>query len=73
MAVHLRASPASRAIRRLDDWQIGLIYETAMCYPAEALRKCYFDQKKSIVNFDDEDILDMGYTLEEIAQMKGNG
>ena len=72
MAVHLRASPADRAIRELDDWQIGLIHETVMNYPVEGVRRCYFDQKKSVSNFDDEDLPDMGYTAEEIAQIKGS-
>jgi hypothetical protein len=69
--VHLRASPASRAIQKLDDWQIGLIYETAMNYPVEWLRKSYFEQKKSVNNFDDEDLADLGYSPEDIAQIKG--
>ena len=65
-------SPASNSIRSLSDWQIGLIYETAMNYPVEGLRKCYFDTKKSTSNFEDDDLLDMGYSLEEIAAIKGN-
>jgi hypothetical protein len=70
-AVHLGVSPASRTIQRLDDWQIGLIYETAMSYPLEGLRKCYFDRKKSMDNMDDEDLFDAGYSPEEIAEIKG--
>ena len=66
-------SPASKSIRNLSDWQIGLIYETSMNYSVEGLRKCYFDAKKSTSNFDDDDLLDMGYSLEEIASIKGNG
>ena len=69
--MHLGASPASRTIRQLDKWQIGLIYEIAMNYPIEGLRKCYFDRKKSTANFDDVDLLDMGYSPDEIAEMKG--
>ena len=70
-AVHLGVSPASRTIQNLDDWQIGLIYETAMNYPVDGLRRCYFDRKKSTSNFDDGDLLDMGYSPEEIAEIKG--
>ena len=66
-------SPASRTIRRLDDWQIGLIYEAAMNFPVEGLRKCYFDRRKSASNFDDGDLYDMGYSPEEIAAIKGQG
>jgi hypothetical protein len=58
-------------IQRLNDWQIGLMYETVMNYPAAWLRTCYAEQKKSAVNFEDDDLLDMGYSVEEIAQMKG--
>jgi hypothetical protein len=71
MAVHLGVSPTSREIRNLDEWQIGLIYETAMNYPVEGLRKCYLDRKKSTSNFDEEDLLDMDYSPEEIAEIKG--
>jgi hypothetical protein len=74
-AVHLGVSPASRTIQRLDGWQIGLIYETVMNYPLEGLRRCYFDRKKSIDNIDDDDLLDfdMGYSPDEIAEIKGKG
>jgi len=68
----LGISPASKAFQKLSDWQIGLIYETAMNYSIEGLRKCYFDNKKSMSNFDDDDLLDMGYTEEEIAVIKGD-
>ena len=72
-AVHLGISPTSRTIRNLDEWQIGLIYETAMNYPVEGLRKTYFERKKSTANFDDEDLLNMGYSPEDIAAIKGLG
>ena len=66
-------SPASRAIQALNDWQIGLIYEMAMNYPIDGVRKCYSDKKKAISNYDDADLLDtdMGYSMEDIAKMKG--
>jgi hypothetical protein len=67
----LGLSPTSRTIRNLDGWQTGLIYETAMNYPVEGLRRCYFDRKKSISNFDDADLIKAGYSPEEIAQIKG--
>jgi hypothetical protein len=67
----LGVSPTSRTIQNLDDWQIGLIYETAMNYPVDGLRKCYFDHKKSVSNLDDDGILDMGYSPDEIAEIKG--
>jgi hypothetical protein len=70
-AAHLGLSPTSRTIRNLDDWQVGLIYETVMNYPLEGLRKCYFDRKKSVGNFDDEDLLEQGYSPAEIAEIKG--
>ena len=70
-AVHLGVSPASRSIRDLSDWQIGLIYETAMNYPVDGLRRSYFDAKKSTSNFEDDDLLDMGYSPEEITVIKG--
>jgi hypothetical protein len=44
-----------------------------MNYPVEGLRRCYFDRKKSVDNIDDDDILDsdMGYSPDEIAEIKG--
>jgi hypothetical protein len=70
-AVHLGLSPTSRTIQNLDDWQTGLIYETAMNYPVDGLRRCYFERKKSVDTIDDDDILDMDYSPEEIAEIKG--
>jgi hypothetical protein len=69
-AVHLGVSPASKTIQDLDDWQTGLIYETAMNYPVEGMRRSYFDQKKSTQNFDENDMLDMGYSPEETIEIK---
>ena len=71
-AVHLGKSPTSKTIRDLDSWQIGLIYETVMNYPEEWIRRSYFENKKSTGNFEDEDLLEMGYTPEQIAQIKGS-
>lgn len=69
----MKASPASRAIRELDNWQIGLIYDMAMNYPIEGLRRAYYEDKKSVSNFSDADLSDpdMGYTPEEISKIKG--
>ena len=64
-------SPTSKTIKELDSWQIGLIYETAMNYPVEGLRRAFFENKKSVSNFDDEDLLDAGYSPEEISRIKG--
>jgi hypothetical protein len=55
----------------LNDWQIGLIYEMAMQYPEEWVRSSFFEQKKSVSNLDDRDMLDLGYSREEIARIKG--
>jgi hypothetical protein len=60
-------------VQSLDAWQIGLIYETAMNYTVEGLRKCYFDRKKSVRNFENEDLLDLGYSPDQIAEIKGHG
>jgi hypothetical protein len=70
-AVHLGVSPASKTIRTLDEWQIGLMYEVAMSYPIEGMRKSYFERKNSIEQVPDEEFLDLGYSLAEIAEMKG--
>jgi len=69
----LRVSPASRTIRNLDSWQMGLIYEMAVNYPIEGVRKAYLEDRKSVSNFSDADLMDddMGYTPKEIAKIKG--
>jgi hypothetical protein len=41
-----------------------------MNYSVEGLRRCYFERKKSFDNIDDDDILDMNYSPEEIAEIK---
>ncbi len=72
-AEHLGVSPASETIRALDGWQIGLIYEIAMNYPIDGLRRSYYDRKTSTENFDDSDLAELGYTQEEIARIKSRG
>jgi hypothetical protein len=47
------------------------MYEVAMSYPVEGLRRSFFERKTSAENIDDEDIADMGYTQEEIDRIKG--
>jgi hypothetical protein len=70
-AVHLGVSPASKTIRALDEWQIGLMYEIAMNYPVEGLRKSYFERKQSVESVDDEDLLELGLSPDAIAEIKG--
>jgi len=60
-------------MRALDGWQMGLIYEAAMCFPIEGLRRAYRERKKSPANFDDGDLLELGYSRPEIAEIKGGG
>jgi len=60
-------------MQSLDEWQIGLIYETAMNFPVEGLRRSYYSRKTSTENIDDEDLADMGYSQEEIDEIKGKG
>jgi hypothetical protein len=58
-------------MQSLDEWQIGLIYETAMNFPIDGLRRSYYNRKSSTASFDDEDLADMGYSPDEIADIKG--
>jgi predicted enzyme involved in methoxymalonyl-ACP biosynthesis len=67
--VHLRAFPANfQSARGLDSWLINLVFETAMEYPIESVRKAYHEEKrKSFVgDFDDSDLIEAGYTPEEL-------
>jgi len=52
---------------------MGLIYEMAVNYPIEGVRKAYLEDRKSVSNFSDADLMDddMGYTPKEIAKIKG--
>jgi hypothetical protein len=70
-AEHVGVSPASKTIRALDEWQTGLIYEVAMSYPIEGLRKSFFERKESVESADDDDLLDLGLSPDIIAQIKG--
>jgi hypothetical protein len=47
------------------------MYEVAMNYPVEGMRRSYFERQKSAANIEDEDLLDLGYTQEEVDQIKG--
>jgi len=69
----LGISPTSKTIADLTFWQIELMYETAMSYPIESLRHYYFQNKKNTVTADDTDLLALGYTPEQIAEMKDRG
>ena len=66
-------SPASKTIRALNEWQIGLMYEVAMCYPIEGLRRSFFERKESVESVDDDDLLELGLSPDVIAQIKGKG
>jgi hypothetical protein len=70
-AAHLGVSPASRTIQNLDEWQVGLLYEVAMNFPVEGLRRSYFERQRSVQNIEDDDIAEMGYTQDEIDRIKG--
>ena len=70
IADHLGLSPTNPTISNLDSWQMGLIYETAMNYPIEGLRRSYFKRKKERA-FNDDDLIEAGYSPEEIKAMKG--
>jgi hypothetical protein len=69
-AERLGVSPASETIRALNEWQIGLIYEVAMSYPIEGLRKSFFARKDSVESADDDDLLELGLSPDVIAQIK---
>ena len=64
-------SPASKTIRALDEWQIGLIYEVAMSYPVEGLRRSFYERKESVESIEDDELLDLGLSPDVIAQIKG--
>jgi ethanolamine ammonia-lyase large subunit len=68
-AVHLGISPT--ATKKINDWQIGLIYEMAMSYPIDGLREWYFKDKKSVSHVDEDKLKELGYTPEMIAKIKG--
>ena len=65
--------PTSRAVRKLDDWLIDLIFEILMRFPIDGVRKWYLEDrhKGSIGDFDIEDYREAGYTDEEIAMIRG--
>jgi hypothetical protein len=67
----LGVSPASKTIRALDEWQLGLMYEAAMSYPIEGMRKSFFERKESVESADDDDLLDLGLSPDIISQIKG--
>jgi len=61
----------------LTDWQKGLLYEVAMNYTEDGLRRNYMEElrkkKISVSNISEEDMLAMGYSRADVSQMKGNG
>jgi hypothetical protein len=47
------------------------MYEVAMSYPIEGLRRSFFDRKESIESVDDGDLLELGLSPDAIARIKG--
>jgi hypothetical protein len=49
------------------------MYETAMNFPVDGLRKSYLDRKdkEAVENIDDEDLAELGLSQSEIDQIKG--
>jgi hypothetical protein len=47
------------------------MYEVAMSYPIEGLRKSFFDRRNSVESVDDDDLLELGLSPDAIAQIKG--
>jgi len=60
-----------QSARGLDSWLINLIFEMAMEYPIESVRHAYYEEKKKsfMGGFDDSELIEAGYTPEEL---KGN-
>jgi hypothetical protein len=47
------------------------MYEVAMSYPIEGLRKSFFERRNSVESADDDDLLELGLSPDAIAQIKG--
>jgi hypothetical protein len=47
------------------------MYEAAMSYPIEGMRKSFFERKESVESADDDDLLDLGLSPDIISQIKG--
>jgi hypothetical protein len=67
----LKVCPNNADYIRLGEWQAGLLYETIMNFPVDALRQNYAEQRKKAITIPDEDLIEVGYTLAQIAAMKG--
>jgi len=42
-----------------------------MSFPIEGLRNAYRERQRSPANFDDDDLLEAGYSPEEFADIRG--
>jgi len=42
-----------------------------MCFPIDGLRKAFHERKRSPAIFEDEDLLEAGYSPEEFAAIRG--
>jgi hypothetical protein len=58
----LGVSPASKTIHALDDWQIGLLYEVAIHFPLDSLRRSYYEHQNAnnVKNIDPDDLASLG-------------
>jgi hypothetical protein len=71
---HFRVLPTDDRAERINDEQIDLLFQYWLDYDEEIIRKVYRERqadRRSKPSFRKEDLIDLGYTEEQIAEMAG--
>jgi hypothetical protein len=74
MMEHFRILPTDERARSLGDEQIDLLFQYWLDYDEEIIRKAYREreaERRNKPRFRKKDLLDLGYTEEQIASMAG--
>jgi 2-polyprenyl-3-methyl-5-hydroxy-6-metoxy-1,4-benzoquinol methylase len=71
---HFRVLPTDDRAERVSEEQIDLLFQYWLDYDEEIIRKSYREQqieRRNKPSFRKKDLLDLGYTEEQIAEMAG--
>lgn len=74
MMEHFRVLPTDDRAERVSEEQIDLLFQYWLDYDEEIIRKSYREQqieRRNKPSFRKKDLLDLGYTEEQIAEMAG--
>jgi hypothetical protein len=74
MMEHFRVLPTDERAERVSDEQIDMLFQYWLDYDEDVIRRVYRERQAERLNkprFKKKDLLNLGYTEEQIARMAG--